>query len=143
MVPGTEVAGGFQWLSSVLLGDSTLVAAAPGGIWRGMAPPETGTSTPYVIVSLQAGTDVLTANAFRVYMNGLYQIKAVGPADAYASIVTAAGRIDALLGRTIGSISGGTILFCHRELPLAVDELVAGELWSNLGGLYRIAIQGA
>ena len=135
-----EQATGFKWLSSMLSSDTQLLAAAPGGVWRDLAPPDT--ATPYMIVSLQAGQDVLTANAFRLFVYGVYQIKAVGPGNNYSGIVTAASRVDALLGRTSGTTTNGIILACYRETPLAVSEIVDGELWNNLGGFYRIAIQG-
>jgi hypothetical protein len=142
---GYESAAGFAWLYSVLSGDSTLTGYAPGGVWRGLAPD--GTATPFVILSLQSGQDKLTANAVRILDDDTFLVKASGPASNTAGVTNAAARIDALLGRTSGTIgtpgqvTAGAILACYRETPLSVDELINGELWTNLGGLYRLIIQ--
>jgi hypothetical protein len=137
---GYETTAGFQWLYNTLSADSTLQTDAPGGVWRGLAPP--GTATPFVILSLQSGKDVITANAVRVFDDDTFLVKAVGPASNNAGVLAAASRIDALLGRTSGQVTAGAILACYRETPISIDELVNGELWSNLGGLYRLIIQG-
>jgi hypothetical protein len=102
IVPGHEGAYGLQWLKSILLADSTLTGFAPGGIFRGLAP--LGTATPFIIISLMSGIDVLTMNAVRLISQPLYQIKAVGPANITATIVSAASEIDVLLGRSSGAI---------------------------------------
>lgn len=131
----------YQWLVSTLT-DTTLQGYAPGGVRRGMA--KTGTSTPFVIVAYQAGSDNTTMNAVRVMDNLLFQVRASGPASSTTAIVNAASRIDALIdGQRNQAITGGVVLCCYRDSPLQYDELVSGELWSNFGGLYRIEIQQA
>jgi hypothetical protein len=102
IVPGHEATYGFLWLKSVLGADSTLAANAPGGIWRGSAP--SGTTTPYVIIGLQSGLDVLTLNAVRIMTQPLYQVRAIGPAAISTTIAAAANEIDVLLARTSGMI---------------------------------------
>lgn len=141
-----ETAAGFEWLYSVLSADSTLAAKAPGGVWRALAPPTT--VTPFVIMSFQAGTDVTTMNGFRQFVEGLYQVKAVGPAADVADVVSAAEQIDLLLGGPPGIPAAGTtadnlavVLACYRQSPLEIDEIINGELWTNLGGLYRLQIE--
>src|SRR5258708_31684482 len=99
---GIEVYYGFQWLKSVLAADSTLTGFAPGGIWRGMAP--SGTVTPFIVISFQAGVDVLTMNAIRLFVTPLYQVKCVGPMTLSTTIAAAAAEIDSLLARTSGTI---------------------------------------
>ena len=103
ITPGHEGAYGLQWLKSTLAGDATLSIDVPGGVYRGVAPP--GTLTPFVIISLQSpGIDVLTVNAYRLMSQPLFMVKAVGPASITAAIVAAANQIDALLGRSSGTI---------------------------------------
>jgi hypothetical protein len=132
---------GFLWLESVLGGDSTLAGYAPGGVWRGEAPPNT--PTPFVVMAQQAGVDTNTINAFRLLVEMLYQVKAVGPASSTATIASAASRIDALIGKppTSGSVAGGYVGASFRESPLMIDEIVNGEQWTTIGGLYRLEIQ--
>lgn len=138
---GHETALGYQWLYSTLSSDSTLAALAVGGCWRAMAPP-TITTYPYVVFALQSAKDSVTMNAFRLLSEQLFQVKAVGPGSLSAAIAGAAQRIDQLLSSpSSGSTSGGVILSSYRESPFEVNELVNGELWWNLGGLYRLLIE--
>ena len=37
-------------------------------------------------------------------------------------------------------MTNAAILASYRESPLEVDELVDGEVWSNIGGLYRLLV---
>jgi hypothetical protein len=141
----SEIAQAYQWVSQTMAADSALVAAAAGGIFREYAPLDT--VAPFVIVSQQAGTDVLTANAVRLFVSLLVQIKALGPSGqggSYGILITIADRIDALFKsvRSFGLSSGG-VLDCYREQTIAYGELVNGQPWSHLGGLYRIELQGA
>src|SRR5258708_7187298 len=99
---GIEVYYGFQWLKSVLAADSTLTGFAPGGIWRGMAP--SGTVTPFIVVAFQAGADVLTMNAIRLFVTPLYQVQFLGAMTLSNTLAAAAAEIDSLLARTSGTI---------------------------------------
>lgn len=141
----SEIAQAFQWVANTMQADSALMAAAPGGVYREFAPVDT--LAPFVLVNQQSGTDVLTVNANRLFVSLLLQIKALGPSGIggnYAALVTIADRIDALFRsvRDVGLSSGG-ILACYREQTIAYGELVNGQPFSHLGGLYRIELQGA
>lgn len=140
---GHEVMLTYEWLSSTLKADSALTSIATGGIWRGSAPPET--TTPYVVMNMQAGRDITTMNGVRIYDNLLFQVKAIGPATITDELLAAANEIDRLLGRTSGvpfTADGfGLILACYRDSPVQIDSLVNGELWTDIGGLYRIYIE--
>ncbi len=141
----SEVAQAFQWASTTMQNDSALMAVAIGGIYREYAPVDT--VAPFALVSQQAGTDVLTANAVRLFAHIFLQIKMIGPSGPggnYAALVTGADRIDALFKsvRSVGLSSGG-VLACYREQTIAYGELVNQQPWSHLGGLYRIELQGA
>ena len=92
-----ETAQAFQWVSTTMQGDATLMAAAIGGVYREYAPVDT--VAPFALVSQQAGTDVLTVNAVRLFVDILLQIKAIGPSGPggnYGALVVIADRIDAL-----------------------------------------------
>lgn len=136
-----EVIIGYQWLLSTLSNDDALSTWATGGIWRNMAPP--GTQPPYVIMAFQGGHDVITANAFRILNDLVFQVKAVGPASMTDVLAAIAARIDELIGSppAAGTVPGGVVLSSNRESPLALDELVNGSHYSNLGGLYRLQIE--
>src|SRR6266568_6004320 len=136
-----EIVSAFQFLYAILSGDSILNGYAPGGPHRALAPPET--PTPFTIFGLQSGTDIVTLNGYRVMVEGLFQIKCVGPASEMDAITNGAARIDALLGKppVSGTTAGAYIASSYRETPLALDSIVNGEVWTDLGGLYRINIQ--
>jgi hypothetical protein len=138
----SEIAQSFQWVFSTMSADNALAAAAVGGIWQGFADP--GLSAPYALFSEQANNDALTMNAVRLMNRMLLQIKAVGPASSYSTLVTIADRIDALFKsvRSV-SLSPGYVLSCYREQAIAYEEVVNGAQWSHLGGLYHIDLQGS
>lgn len=134
---------GLLFLSAVLQGDSTLASLAPGGVWRGSADPNV--ATPYVVVALQAGTDALTVTGVRPLSHLLFQAKAVGPASNTQAIADAAAQLDTLLGGSSGlrnqSVTGGFIGSCYRDGIILLDELVTGEKWVDIGGLYRVDVE--
>jgi hypothetical protein len=103
---GHEIAYGFQWLYSTLANDATL-AALVSGVFRGLAPATA--AVPYVIMSHQAGSDALNAFGVRVMSNLLYQVKAVGPGNIFTTLMSAAERIDKLLGGTTAGPAAGFI----------------------------------
>lgn len=128
-----------DFLNTTLSGDASLSSLAPGGVWRGVAPPNT--PTPFVVFSNQSAVDVITANGLRLMTDQLFQVKAVGPIDQTEQISQAASAIDDLLKKTSGTAIGGYVLDCHRESILQLDEMIAGDLWTNIGGLYRLQAQ--
>ena len=136
-----EASIAFQYLYTILSGDSQLTGFVPGGIWRGYVPPET--TPPYVVFAMQSGTDSVTMNGFRMLVDGLFQVKAIGPASETQTIVNAASRIDALIGSppTSGTTPNGAILASYRQSPLSLSELINGEVWETMGGLYRLIIE--
>src|SRR5258708_7610110 len=113
-----EISQAYQWVDSMMRADSALMAASVGGVWQGFA--NVGTVGPYASYTEQAGTDVTTANATRIFSSLLLQIKAVGPAAQFAALTTIANRIDVLFGsKSIAALSPGYMLSCYREQPLA------------------------
>jgi hypothetical protein len=138
----SEIAQAYAWVYSTMSADTALMAAATGGIYQGMA--DIGTQPPFVIYARQSDIDVSTSAAVRLWSSILLQIKAVGLAANWAAMVIIANRIDALFKnvRSTGLPQGGVIA-CYREQQIALDDPpIAGAQWTNLGGLYRIALQG-
>jgi hypothetical protein len=139
---GTSVAAsvGLAWLYTTLGSDSTLSGYAPGGVWRYTAPP--GTATPFLIINPQSMSDKLTMNAYRIYSSDVFLVKAVAPETQYQQMINATSRVDALINTQRNlSITGGTLLACFRESEFAYSELVNGDIWQNIGGLYRLMIE--
>ena len=60
------------------------------------------------------------------------------------TLAQAATEIDKLLRRPAGTATPdglGYVLACYRETPVMKDDLVNGEKWSDVGGLYRILLE--
>ena len=140
----SETALALQWVTTTMQGDSTLMTAARGGIFLGLAPVDT--LAPFVIVQQQAGTDMLTVNAVRLFTHIVMQIKALGPSGpggSFATLVAIADRIDALFKSVRDTpLSSGGVLCCYREQSIAYSELVNEQPWMHFGGLYHIQLQG-
>lgn len=137
-----EVADGLNFLYTTLASDTALQAAAPGGVWRNIAPE--ATATPFVIIGWQGGIDHMTATANRLYSEIIYRVEAVGESQQFTALVTAANRIDALLGLIrLAAQSNYTVLACYRQQAMQREQVVDGVTWSHLGGFYRLSLQGA
>ncbi len=137
-------AEGMAYLLATITADSALMAYAPGGAWRAVAPQASINNPPYILVTAQGGADVMGSFADRLMTSGLYQVAIYGPDTMMnASLVPGARLLDAALQRTSGTAQGGTILACYREQPLILSEVVSGSdiLWTRIGGLYRILVQ--
>lgn len=127
---------GLEWLQSVLN------PLAAGGAWHGMAPPEM-TTTPFTVYALQAGTDLAVIGGYRVWNDGVYLIKACGPATDAAALFALADANDNALQRQGGVNVGsdGVMLSCTRENTEIVPEVVNGVEWLNVISYYRIYVQ--
>jgi hypothetical protein len=137
-----EVDAGYAFIYATLNGDATLASYATGGVHRGTAPA--GTTSVFVTIKYQAGRDTLTMNAVRILSQPLFVVLAAGPESSTQTIVNAASRIDALIGRTSGTTTGAKIDSCYREEPLQFEkELPTGEKRVFFGGLYRTQIEQA
>lgn len=123
-----------------LSSDATLTAAVGGRIYSYVAPART--ATPYVVFNAQSpGFDVMGVGTARVMLNCLYQVKVVVQDASFSKATDAANRIDALLHGAMGYPSGGEVLGCVREGPLAYAEVSDGIEYRHLGGLFRIWVQ--
>lgn len=128
------------WLYGKLSGDATLTAKVGARIYSYVAP--TTATTPYVVFSAQSpGFDVMGVGTARVMLNCLYQVKVVVQDASFNTAKDAADRIDELLHGATGTPSGGEVLGCVREGPLAYAEISDGIEYRHLGGLYRIWVQ--
>lgn len=137
-----ESARALQWMRTTLLASAPLVAAlgdGVAGVHRAYAP--VGSRAPWVILGHQGGVDVMGVAGNRLMNKSLYQAKVVGPASNYQILVTIADLIDTALHDVKGTTTDGRILECVREQPLEMDEIVSGEVWASVGGLYRIYAQ--
>jgi hypothetical protein len=124
---------GLTFLYGTLSGDGTLMGYLQG-VFQDFAPD--GTLPDWCVIGVQSpGQDTLTANAVRILSRPLFMVKMVGPAAHMANLSTAYQRADTLLKLVRNT---GGLLACYRESPFYMPEIVNGQPYANLGGLYRM-----
>lgn len=128
-----------EWLAGVMAADSTLQALVSGRVSSYIAPQ--GTAFPHVVYNHMGSADVIAVGGYRILNSGLYQIKAITEGGSMATAKPIADRLDFLFHRTTGTVTGGAILACLREQPVAYVEITDGLRRNHLGGLYRIMVQ--
>jgi|GEM_PF-1006992 len=134
-----------QWLYTLLTSDTgpgKINTLVDGRIYAYQAPGEA--TYPVVVYSRQAGHDVVGVGAARIMVSEVYQVKAVGKGStvSFGTIGAIADRIDTLLHGASGSVMDGRILSCVREQVICYVENSGSDVYSHLGGLYRIQVQG-
>ena len=137
------------WLYSVFSADSGAgglnhaTTGVAGRIYAYVAPA--GAAFPLVIYSHQGGHDVRGVGPARIMASMVYQVKAIGKgrAASFAAIKPIADRIDSLLQGASGSTTDGLILSCVREQPVSYTETSGTDVYSHLGGLYRLQVRPA
>jgi hypothetical protein len=128
------------WLYSVLSGDATLAGLVGTKIYSYLAPG--GTASPFVVYNFQGGTDVMAVGAIRIMNTGLYQIKGIVQSNSMSGVAKSiADRIDTLLHGMTGLVTGGIVLACVRQQPIAYVETSNGLRWNHLGGSYRLIVE--
>ena len=124
------------WLGTVLN------PLTPSGAWHGIAAIDT--TPPFITYALQAGTDLAVVGGYRVWNDGVYQVKVCGPATLDSTLATLADSVDNALQRQAGANVGNdaVMLSCTREQTLILPETVAnGAQWLNYILIYRIYVQ--
>lgn len=131
-----------DWIVDTLTGDATLMGSI-SGVWSERNVPQ-GTATPYVTFGYRGGSVLRVVGAVRYWHDLLYDIKAVGIATAYDTLVTIANRMDLLLELTSGSAEGGSVVVSEFEavVPVPEDE-EGGVIYENITHRYRLKVQEA
>lgn len=111
-------------------------------LFYGVAPTDAG--YPFVTFDmLSPGADLVVLGGTRVWSNMLWRVDVVTQSGSTGAIEGVVNQIDALLHNQRGSVTGGVVLDCIREVPdeRNVDE--GGVQYVFSGGLYRIKAQVA
>lgn len=135
------------WLYSVLSADSGAgglnhaTTGVAGRIYAYVAPA--GAAFPLVVFSHQGGHDVRGVGPGRIMASMLYQAKVIGKGTSanFGNIKALADRIDSLLHGKSGATADGRVLSCVREQGISYVEASGSDVYSHLGGLYRIQVQ--
>lgn len=129
-----------DWIVDTLTGDATLMGLV-AGVWSERNVPQ-GTDAPYVVFGYRGGSLLRVVGPVRFWHDLVYDVKAVGLATAYATLVTIANRIDTLLELASGSAEGGTVVVSEFEaaVPVPEDE-EGGVVYENITHRYRLKVQ--
>lgn len=124
-------------LVTKLLGDGTLSAAMPDGVFFDQSAPG---AQRFVIVSLVDAHDVPKFGG-RAYEDALYLVEARALSTSGGDVKAAAARIDALLEDGTLTPTGYGLMTMHRESRvrmLEVDAIDPTIRWQRRGGRYRV-----
>jgi len=124
-------------ISARLLGDATLMALMPDGVFFDEAAQN---AQKFVLISLLDEHDEPIFGA-RGYEDALYLVKAVALSSSGANVKAAAARIDALLEDQPLTVAGYTWMTVHRETRVRmaeVDDVDPSIRWQHRGGHYRV-----
>lgn len=126
-------------LVAKLLGDATLTATMPDGVYFDEGKQG---ATKFVIVSLVSESDEPMFNA-RAYEDAIYLVKAVALGTSGADVKTAAARIDALLDGQPLAVTGYALMVMQRVERIRyteVDDVDRAIRWQHRGGRYQIVV---
>jgi DNA-binding LytR/AlgR family response regulator len=131
-----------QALIAKLTSDATLTAAAPGGVFRDMAPQST--TTPFVVVTQMSHVDAYAIGS-QAYEELLYLVKVVDQANSSSAAQTAADRVQTLLQGATLTITGYRSMLVQREERIVYVEVddESDRRWQHRGGLYRVYAEAA
>lgn len=136
MAQGQEIAAARQFLYGALHGDATLMALIHD-VWPGGSAPE-GTAFPFVTFQFMSGIPYAAVGAYRIWLNMIWLVKAVGETADTSTLDGIFARIDALLQRGSGTPAAGTVWSCVQETAFELPEVVSGKQYRSLGGTYRL-----
>lgn len=136
MTAGLEPDAAEEFVYATLRGDATLMGLVSGVFVGGSAPQ--GTAYPFIVLQLMSGNDTSAVGGIRIWGDLVYLIKVVGETADYQTMRGAVARMDALLHRSSGTSTDGTIWACVREQTIRLPEVVQGKQYRHDGGMYRI-----
>lgn len=130
-----------KWIVDTLTYDPDIATVIGGRIYE--TPPDEGTEYPYVIYSMSSSNDVIGVGIERIMSDTMYTVKAVSSAKQTSDLADLANAIDEALTLSQPEAVGliGTVLSCHRERIVKINEYTSGTHFSHRGGDYKIIVQ--
>lgn len=123
---------------------TSLLGTAPNysGIYETLIPESA--PLPAIRFQFQAGVDTVAIGQFRVFTRPLYLVEAVTLGDEAHTAGLIANQIEAALTgiqNYLVSPDNVIIMGCFREQPYRMVEVVEGQRFNHVGGLFRLFIQ--
>ena len=130
------------WLTSTLTEHTGLAALVSSRVYDTQSPQKA--IYPHIVFQLQSpAADTVVVGGIRLAANVLYAVRGVAQGDGYAGARAIAAQIDDALHAQRATVTGGTVLSCHRESPLKLPPQTGtgGVVYYQEGGLYRIRVR--
>lgn len=137
---GAEVVLGYDFIAATLLADADVIAIIGDRVYQDVAPASA--IYPFIVIQNQLSDDMLGVGSVRIYTDTIFIVKAVAQVDTYDPLRPLAKAIDVALNGVTGSVLDGTVFACIREESFRLAETEEGVHHKNLGGSYRLQLQG-
>jgi hypothetical protein len=135
-----ELSSTAEWLYQVLSADATLVSLVGTRIYDTIAPQSC--ATPFILFSEGGSSDTVGVAASRIFVRGIWLVKAVDQSESFITVTTISDRIDAILQKhSQATVGSNTIYSCSRLSPMRIASVDNGIPFRQTGGLYRIITQ--
>ncbi len=144
MTVADPISPAFALVYSTLSADSTFMSYV-SSVEQDMLLPAAYTK-PYCVMQMQSPPiDTNSATGYRMLSRGIITVKIVGKASDGAAIRSAFAQADSLLcpngrPRRVSDNNSGALLDIYRGGTLSYSEVVSGEKYIHLGGLYRYEV---
>jgi hypothetical protein len=127
-----------RWIRATVTNDSTLMSLVSGA-WSELIPNDA--SLPAVKYEFVSGQDYIVVGGERIMTTCLYRIVVTGKGPSPSGIVAAVARLDELFRKTQGSTTNILVLSSVREEPFHFTEVQNQEVYTHVGGLYKLQAQ--
>ncbi len=122
-------------LVTTLRATAAVTAAAPGGVWRDVAPASQ--TPPFIIVSLQ-GAETDDEFAHHQVETEYWTVRAVTKGPSGAGAATAAAAVYTALHGAALTVTGYTAMDCSYDQAVDYLETDGETRWYHRGGIYRV-----
>ena len=137
------------WLHSTLGGDSIVTGIVSTRIHEDVTPSidEKGdplpSAFPCIVYNVQATQpDYNEVSGIVIWSGLLYLVRGVFETRSYGgNVEVLAKRIDDLLHRKSGAVTGGRVVACVRTQPFKQRELTNMRHYRSMGGIYELKVQ--
>jgi len=118
-----------------VLNVQSVLDRATGGIWNTHVPPDQ--QPPWIVFQHMSKLDDYPSFTIRG-VSGLYQVKVVSNSPWPKEATEIDTLVDAVLQNASLSMSSYSLLWMRRESDFNMTEERGSEMWTALGGLWRI-----
>jgi hypothetical protein len=131
-----------KWIYDSLVADSELTAIVSTRVYADRVPP--APTFPYVLYNLLSAGDIQGVGTRRQASEPLFQVRVVTLGAPDTNARKADYRIDQVLGGALHVLSGDFRFTSWRTdtIDRAEYDQLANKQYHNLGGIYRVWIQG-